>query len=267
MFYLSPQTISTNNWNNKFAFQERMKAFWKAEIIVPQMIQWTTQDLGIWQTITFNEYENWSIKQFHWLKNLIQIKWSNTYIIDNHNHALYYRYKSYLENNFNKWLTLIHIDQHSDMAEANSEIDINKEEDLNYIAQYTNKVCNVWNFIIPAIHSWLIKEIIQIRTEESLLNFDLEKLLNTLTTPNKKSNQSLRTKWSNLNQKTIYQPSAFILDIDLDFRDPKMWIQQTHQTIKKVQELIQSASITTIATSPYFIDQNLAISLAKQILN
>lgn len=40
-----------------------------------------------------------------------------------------------------------------------------KEDDLNYIARYVNEVCTIADFIQPALHSGLLGECIQVRTE------------------------------------------------------------------------------------------------------
>jgi len=60
--------------------------------------------------------------------------------------------------------------------------------------------------------------------------------------------------------------SDFILDIDIDFRHPDMNIEKYQETIDKTRELISKAKLVTIATSPFFIDQNLAIQITKELL-
>ena len=58
----------------------------------------------------------------------------------------------------------------------------------------------------------------------------------------------------------------YILDIDLDFRAPEMG-NQISSGLEKVQQLIQKAEAVTIATSPYFLEQKLAIDVIKKILH
>ena len=55
----------------------------------------------------------------------------------------------------------------------------------------------------------------------------------------------------------------YIFDIDLDFRAPEMGISNFEQTIKNTKNLISSAKMVTIATSPYFLDQKQALELIK----
>lgn len=96
---------------------------------------------------------------------------------------------------------------------------------------------NVGNFLRYALDTHFITWLTQINTEYSLLQFNIK----------------------NLTSKT------YILDIDLDFRHPDMSIQQFEKTIQITKELIKKAKIITIATSPYFLDQNLALSLLEKL--
>mgnify|MGYP005672046545 CR=1 FL=1 len=57
----------------------------------------------------------------------------------------------------------------------------------------------------------------------------------------------------------------FILDIDLDFWAPEMSISEKNKTIEKTKELIHQASLLTIATSPYFLEQEVALKLLQEL--
>lgn len=98
---------------------------------------------------------------------------------------------------------------------------------------------NVGNFLRHALDTNLITWSTQINTEYSLLNFDYSTL----------------------------ELSNYILDIDLDFRHPDMSIEQFEKTIQITKLLIKKAKIVTIATSPYFLDQNLALNLFHQLMS
>ena len=216
--------ITKNIWNNQFCFnQVKNPKVWIAD-----MIEWTTDDLEIWENTVFREMKNWKVVEYRWLKNFIHIKSNNQsiYIFDNHNHALKYRIEEYKNWNIQFWFNLIHIDQHTDMNQSNFELDL---ENSNL------DVYNVWNFIQPAIRSWLINQVEQINTEYKLLNFQT-------------------------NEKDL------ILDIDLDFRAPEMSIEKYSETIEKTKNLISKSRVVTIATSPYFLNQNLAIKICKDLL-
>ena len=188
---------------------------------------------------------NWKIEYFHGLKNFLQIEKSDfppIFIFDNHNHAITFRY-NIIYSNFSKNVNLIHIDQHSDNRENKNHLKLNwSEDELEKIFKFWNEKCNVWNFIPPTIESGMITNQIQIRSVIALKNLKIEK------------NQN------------------FILDIDLDFClnwiDRNKINQETVKTLKeKFDEIWKSALCTTIATSPYFLDQELAIRIIEKLLN
>ncbi len=57
----------------------------------------------------------------------------------------------------------------------------------------------------------------------------------------------------------------YILDIDLDYWDEMMWISDVEWTLKKTRNLIQSAKAVTVATSPYFLNQEKALTLINSL--
>lgn len=198
------------------------------KIWIADMIEWTTKDLEIWENTVFREMKNWKVIEYKWLKNFIHIKSNNQsiYIFDNHNHALKYRIEEHKNWNIPFWFDLIHIDQHTDMNSSEFKLDLDNPN---------LDIYNVWNFIQPAIKAGLIGKVEQINTEYKLLNF--------------------QTKEKNL-----------ILDIDLDFRAPEMSIEKYSETIEKTKNLISKSRVVTIATSPYFLDQNLAFKICRELL-
>lgn len=216
--------ITENIWNNQFCFnQVENPRVWIADTI-----EWSLDNLEIWENTVFREMKNWKVVEYKWLKHLIHIKNSNQsiYIFDNHNHSLKYWIDEYKQWNIPFWFDLIHIDQHTDMNLSEFELDLNNPN---------LDVYNVWNFIQPAIKSWLINHVEQINTEYKLLNFQT-------------------------NEKDL------ILDIDLDFRAPEMSIEKYSETIGKVKNLISKSRVVTIATSPYFLNQEYAIKVCKELL-
>lgn len=291
--YTSWFRLKENVWNNSFAYDIRKQNNPDPQIYVTNIIEWTLDDIQVWDKIVFEEIDSrWQIQSFVWLKNFVKLTNShsgptplvvlglqpesnnerkkNIYIIDNHNHALFFRYQELFNWNISKWIDLIHIDQHTDMNNNPNVIAspprwTKQSYSLQDIFHFTNYQCNVWNFIQPAIQDWLISEVIQINTEYSLLNNyrHCEKWNDSLSRNGGKAI---------LNQKKIATPTArndsdFILDIDLDFRHPNMWIEEYKQSIQITKNLISQASLVTIATSPYFLDQTLAIKILKDIFN
>lgn len=236
MWYKDPMMIDSCIWNNRFAYTERINQYGRAEITIPILSSGGLSDVEIWKHIVFSEIdEKNTIYMYTWLEKLVCID-NSIYVIDNHNHALYCRYDAFQKWLFSRWIPCIHVDQHSDLSVPDTFIDVSKESDLSYIAEYVNQECDVGSFIVPAQKSGLIGECIQIRTESWLLDF------------------------SDL-------PAEYILDIDLDFWVPEMWIIQFEATIEKIKNLIISARVVTIATSPYFMDQSRALEVLRMILD
>ena len=282
--YNIPFQITENIGNNVFCF-DKLK---KTKIYVPSLITVNISDfksdiekyLKIWANPVFREKQESSksfssqkeIIEYKWLENFIQIEWTHQtiYIVDNHNHALYFRYKEYFAWNIQKWSELIHIDQHTDMNENKYNIStsldkVNFEErecalgykgrcpedggvckqEIENIFNFTNNNCNVWNFIKPAVEEWLVWKITQINTEYSLLTAAVP-----LFDGKRGGGDFIHTE---------------ILDIDLDFRAPEMSIEKYQETINITKKLIQNSRVITIATSPYFLDQNLAIRIIQDL--
>ena len=59
----------------------------------------------------------------------------------------------------------------------------------------------------------------------------------------------------------------YIFDIDLDFWTEEMGIEDFEATLEKVKNLISSAKLVTIATSPYFLDQSKGLELIHQLFD
>ncbi len=188
--------------------------------------------------------QTWKIEYFHWLKNFLWIEKSTfppIFIFDNHNHAITFRYNIIYSNNL-KNLELIHIDQHSDNRENKNHLKLNwGKNELEKVFRFCNKKCNVWNFIPPAIESWIISKQTQIRSTTALENL------------------------------TINKNQNFILDIDLDFCLD--WVNRnkiTQETVNLLKDKFKNfwkyTLCITIATSPYFLNQNLAIKIIEQLL-
>jgi len=190
----------------------------------------------------------WDIEYFHWLKNFLLIEnphHAPIFIFDNHNHALpfWYMISDNLKKTEEKIPRLIHIDQHSDCWENLNKLYISWEDDeMEKVFNFSNKKCNVGNFIPPALNSWIISTQTQVRSISALQNLFLH----------------------------IKEP--FILDIDLDFClnwTSRNKIDENHVNILKAKYdyLSKYASGISIATSPYFLDQNLAISIINKLFS
>lgn len=151
--------------------------------------------------------------------------------MDNHNHALGIRRKT-ISNSTNK-PTVIHIDAHADLEPTAKPFPTNPTEDKT--RDYVHSQTHIGSFIQPAVDSGLISDCIQIRSSYALEHLTLE------------------------------AGTTYILDIDLDFRVDQKVIPQNHLTVIKNITTSHNISCTTIATSPYFLDQEKAIRFLHQL--
>lgn len=216
--------------NNIFSYEDRSNK----KIYVPKLIEGSLDDVVVGDKVVFNEIdENIEIKA-KGLKNMVKysIEDKEVYIFDNHNHALYFWIKSLKFNKFNKGCKLVHIDQHKDMREPeNYNVDMN---DIDDVFRYTNDVLNVGNFIQPALKHNIFSEVIIIDSSYGF-NLDIQ--------------------------------GEFVLDIDLDIFSKDMEYISYDLRINKIKELIKKAKVITIASSPFFIDQEYAIKVLKELFN
>ncbi len=229
-------------WNNIFSFNKRINK----KLFVPSLKKISNFDEIKLQTnknkIAFEEFDiNWVLKTCLGLKNFYEILWKNKkiYLFDNHNHAFYFwclvKYQNIIKNN----LVLFHIDEHSDMRKPKKYLNKIENNYLQKVFNYTNFELNVWDYIVPAIKSWLIDEIVQIRSESEIINSE-EKL------------KSIKNK-------------SIILNLDLDFFRPELDFIEYKIKKKIILKIASKAKVITVATSPFFINQNLAINVFKDL--
>lgn len=185
--------------------------------------------------------DNASTVHYTGLHTLYSLSWYQCpiYIFDNHNYALYFWTQWLRETKHIPW-TVIHIDQHTDMRPNEYTLDMQYLQNDAYLQTFATEYCTIGNFIPPLLDAWVLAQCEQTRTERKLLNYEDEIPTQLLSKP-------------------------YILDIDLDFRAPEMSIHAYHKTLEKTRQLLRNASLVTIATSPWFIDQQLAITVLKDI--
>ena len=228
--------LTWNIGNNCFAygFDDNQK-LWIPELMETTFESLKEQGILLWEEVVFAEKnEKWR-ETYCWLKNALYFQFNGVpiYIFDNHNHAFSFWRREFLKWKVEKGLPLIHVDQHSDMNDNEFYLE---DESWETICKFANECCNVGNFIKPALSCWILSDVRQIRTEYSLLNYNI---------PDEK----------------------YILDIDLDFWDASMGIEDFEGTMKKTRELIFNSCLVTIATSPYFLNQKRALALLDRIFN
>jgi len=235
--------------NNAFDFEKRSESNPEPQLRLAPLIQTNNlQDLRISRETAFEVYEENKTRSFAGLENFLQLNLPNLppiYIFDNHNHAFYFWHFEKSRNHLTTPARLIHIDQHKDSRIPASFLNEQDSQDLNKVYQYTNEILNVGNFIPPAFHTKLISEFILVDSSQSLNNFasDHPEILQ--------------------NSK----PQNLILDLDLDFFAPELDYIGNSQKLTLIKQLLPLASVVTIATSPFFLDQQQAIKWCQVILS
>jgi hypothetical protein len=167
-------------------------------------------------------------------------------VVDHHHYVLPSRILTAQELIHSKQYTevhVLHIDQHSDLHENPYDIETSLLNDHKALEEFADEYCTVGNFIEPILRTGIISHVEQIRTEWKLLNTDREEFLE-------------ETPWR-----------AYILDIDLDYRAPEMSISDIPTSYHQTSLISKYASLITIATSPWFIHQDRASEILKDLTN
>lgn len=230
-------------WNNAFSYDKRKNK----KLYVPELIEINSFDEIKFQDdlekLAFEDFDFDDILSTnYWLKNFYKIKWEdkNIYLFDNHNHAFFFWYLAREEWVIRDNNILVHIDEHADTRDNDKNLLKPDSLDLKRVFNFTNFVLNVGDYIVPAENEWIIWKTIQIRNTKNL-----EDYLN-----NKNS------LWDNL-----------ILNLDLDFFQPDLDFIDYDLKKKVVLDAAKKAKVITICTSPFFINQNLALKVFKDLFS
>jgi len=216
--------------NNAFSHEIRKTK----SIHVPGLIKGTPDDLQVSEYISFSEVVDDSEYDLPGLKNFIhwQYKDKECFIFDNHNHAFFFWAYALNKGLFNTGATLVHVDQHTDMRKPEKLISKDELKDLKRVFEYTNYELNVGNFIQPALNAGIFKEVDIIDSSHTLDN---------------KYNKPI------------------VLDVDMDIFSKDMHYIKDDLKIRKIKEFAQQSDFITIASSPFFIEQNVVIEKIKEI--
>jgi len=259
--YKTPFHITQNLWNNAFSYSQRKNK----SLYVPSLIKSDISDIKLGNKVVFEDFDfDDKLSSCTWLENFYEIKWNwkKIFLFDNHNHAYYFWYLARNEKIIGDNNILYHVDEHSDMRDPWEYLLKPESYDLEKVFNYANFDINVWNYIIPAIKEWIIKEVVQIRNEENLNTY----LLNNLPFPKGVPWRGEGLEQVELNSKEQVELQEWIiLNLDLDFFQPDLDFIDYNLKKKVVLDIAKKADIITIATSPFFINQDLAIKVFNDL--
>lgn len=174
------------------------------------------------------------------------------YVFDNHNQAFYgwaegrknAKFKMKNEKypgEYWYWsddMVLVHLDAHYDDREPPS-YDV-RIDDLDDVQRYTNQVLQIATFIQPALKLGIFSEV-----RNYVESGDFE--------------QNAKCEIQNAKMNIV-------LDIDLDVFCEEMSHVSFQEKIRVIREYLPFTKLITMATSPFFIDQEKAIGYAKRIV-
>ncbi len=240
MQYQNAFTITANVSNNAFSFEKRKNP----ALFVPAMREGTIDDVRLGSKIVFEDFDDsGKLQSCCGLEDFVKTSLAQTptCIFDNHNHAFYFWCEKFLQSTFSRNALLIHVDQHKDNRMPQSFLQPEDLQDLQKVFTYTNTILNVGNFIPPAQKLGLIGEIIFLDSRYALDR--LARLLDDEKLPS----------------------DNMILDIDLDFFAPEFDYIGNDLKLEILARLMPKAKLITIATSPFFIDQNRALEFLAML--
>lgn len=275
-YYEAPVIIDTPIGNNAFSFVARKQLGSACQLRIPTIktVQYETvsgsfNGIKLWREVVFEEVDEkgklHSCSGLDAIYEMQKINKAPIFLMDNHNHALYLWALAFKKLRQGAWASLIHIDQHADMGNPWTPIDksicdisskIFDTEQLDYIARYTNEVCNVGNFIQPALDCWLVQKVTQVRS--------VAKLIETGLRGGKNGEIPTHLKGSEASDPTGAKNTNWILDIDIDFFVDH---EPSDQELHALKILYQNCKVCTIALSPYFIDIKKSLQVAQRIID
>jgi hypothetical protein len=153
-------------------------------------------------------------------------------VMDNHNHAFYFWNEALAQGRLRPEALLVHVDQHRDTRVPEQPY---RGATLEDAFRYTNFHLNVGNYIVPSQQCGLVGDIQMVTSEDAL-----------------------RSRAGLLQRNKI-------LNIDLDFFAADMSYIDFDLAARFIASHLATASLVTIATSPFFIGQADAIRVLQDL--
>ena len=220
--------------NNAFSYERRGPS---PRLRVPSLVDGTVADIASGDHVVFEDAdEHGHLQSCVGLAHLVRMTWRGVpmVIVDNHNHVFYFWFEALAAARLAPGATLIHVDQHRDTRVP--ERPLGAAPGLDDVFRYTNFELNVGNYVVPAQDAGLVGETLVVTGSDTLDDHRFAGRPNT------------------------------ILNIDLDFFAPEMAYIDFDRARRFIDAHVATASLITVATSPFFIDQSRAIAYLKKLV-
>lgn len=231
--YSTPFQVTERVGNNAFSWERRGPS---PSLHVPALVDGTFDDVQPGTEVVFEDVDEHDIlRSCTGLSQLIRTTWRGvpTVVMDNHNHAFHFWYEAIAKGRLLPQATLIHIDQHKDMRVPAESF---TGASLADAFTYTNFHLNVGNYIVPSQRARMVANVQFVTSGEALSDTSLVDRRNK------------------------------ILNIDLDYFAPEMAYIDFDAARRFIHAHLATASLVTIATSPFFIEQPAAIAALQRLL-
>lgn len=230
--YAQPFWIEGPSGNNALSYERRGSA---PKLWVPSLMDGAITDVTPGCNVVFEDVDEHGVVQScTGLEHLIRTMWAGVpaVIVDNHNHAFYFWFEARQRGLLAPAATLIHVDQHRDTRVPDRPF---AGTTMGEAFDYTNFQLNVGNYVVPAQQTGLVGESQFVTGEAGLRDLSLVSRANK------------------------------ILNIDLDFFALEMSYVDFELARRFIGAHLPTASLITVATSPFFIDQARAIAVLRQL--
>jgi hypothetical protein len=231
--YSQPFWIDEPVGNNALSYERRGPS---PKLWVPSLIEGSLADVVAGDHIVFEDVdEHGVLHSCTGLAHLVRTSWHGvpTVVVDNHNHAFYFWREALAAGHLQPGATLVHLDQHRDTRVP--ALSLARNATLEDTFRYTNFHLNVGNYIVPAIDLGLVGDSL------------------------------LVTGDSGLDDRSRAARANTILNIDLDVFAPELASISFDRVRRFVDAHLRSATLVTIATSPFFIGQERALAYLRRL--
>lgn len=227
--YEEPFWITEACGNNAFSYEQRGP---QPRLYVPALREGSLEDVVLGNEVVFEDVDEHGVLQScRGLEALLRTQWEGipVVVMDNHNHAFYFWWELL---HGRESATLIHVDQHKDMRRPERFFEGQTAQEA---FDYTHLELNVGNYIVPAQEAGWIREVYFVTSEMAL------------------------------DQDFAVPNGPLLLNVDLDFFAPELDYISFEKAREKIRAWGRRASLITVATSPFFIEQKRALDFLKRL--